>query len=74
MHNGQTEHRTDINGCVQDSTRYICKCISPADQFSKSCTTDCISKMPRGRKQKKNVPRKENEIEETEEIQIQHMK
>ena len=67
MHNGQTENITDINWRVQDSTRYmyICERIFPADQFLKSCTVDCISTMPRGRKQEKNVPRKEKEIEET---------
>ena len=46
MHNGQTEHRTDIKGRVPDSTRYICKRITTTiDHINRTAFAFPISAM-----------------------------
>ncbi|PJE77658.1 hypothetical protein CI610_03415 [invertebrate metagenome] len=64
MHSGQTEHLTDINARVQKKTRYM---HFSGDQLSKSYSADCLAKMPRGRKIKKNVPAKAQDTD-TEDV------
>ena len=46
MHNGKTEHITDINGRVQYSTKYICKRISTTvDHINRTVFVSPVSAM-----------------------------